>query len=167
MTRDMDPQNYSTRTAYRPPAPWYRRLNGIGSPIIALGLAPRDAVILEVRGRSSGKVRKLPILRTAHQGDDYLIALAGESQWVRNVRAAGGAATIRRRRRRSVVLHELPEEDRGPVIAAYLDAAVKRSGEKSAARQAEFYFGLDLQPAATDIAQIVSYYPVFRIEYQG
>lgn len=161
----MDPQNYAARTDYRPPAGWYQRLNGIGAPVISLGLAPRDAVILEVAGRTSGKIRKTPILRTDHEGNDYLIALAGESQWVRNVRAAAGRAAIRRRQRQSVALHELPVEKRTPVIAAYLDAAIERSGEKSAARQAQHYFGLGLRPSPSEIEAIAGFYPVFRIEY--
>lgn len=161
----MDPQNYAARTNYRPPARWYQRLNGIGIPIISLGLAPRDAVILEVRGRNSGKTRKTPILRTRYQEHDFLVALAGEAQWVRNVRAADGRAVIRRRGRHQAVLHELPTAERAPVIAAYLATAVTRSGEKSGARQAEFYFGLDAEPAMEDIDAIVDYYPVFRIEY--
>ena len=73
----IDPQDYSERTEYRPPAPWYRRLNRIGVPLTSLGLAPRDAVTLEVQGRSSGKPRRVPILRTTYQGADYLVALAG------------------------------------------------------------------------------------------
>jgi deazaflavin-dependent oxidoreductase (nitroreductase family) len=162
----MNPQDYSARTKYRPPAEWYRRLSWIGAPIIALGLAPRDAVILEVRGRKSGKIRKTPILRTRHDGHDHLIALAGESQWVRNVRASDGRAVIRRRKRSDVYLHELPAAERAPVIAAYLRTAAERSGEKSAARQARFYFGLDLHPSPEQLAEIADFYPAFRIEYR-
>lgn len=84
------PQDYSARVAYRPPKGWYRRLNWLGVLLTSTGLAPRDAVTLQVRGRVSGKPRRIPVLRTHHDGDDYLVALAGESQWVRNVRAAGG-----------------------------------------------------------------------------
>jgi len=92
----MNPQDYSSRTRYRPPAAWYRRINnGLCVLLTSLGLATRDAVTLEVRGRRSGKRRRTPILRIPHQGGDYLVALAGESEWVRNVRAAGGRAVIR------------------------------------------------------------------------
>ena len=72
----MKPQDYSSRTAYRPPAAWYQRLNGLGVLLTSLGLAPRDAVTLQVRGRSSGKVRRRPILRTRFQCNDYVVALA-------------------------------------------------------------------------------------------
>lgn len=73
----MKPQNYAARTAYRPPAAWYRRTNWLGVLLTSAGLAPRDAVTLQVRGRTSGKARRVPILRTRHQGADYLVALAG------------------------------------------------------------------------------------------
>jgi hypothetical protein len=89
----LKPQDFSARTAYRPPAAYYRRINTpLGVLLTSVGFAPRDAVTLEVRGRTSGKVRRTPVLRTRCRGDDYLVSLAGESQWVRNVRAADGRA---------------------------------------------------------------------------
>ena len=91
----MKPQDYSARTAYRPPAAWYRRTNGLGVLLTSAGLAPRDAVTLQVRGRTSGKARRVPILRTRYEGEDYLVALAGESQWVRNVRAGCCGGSVR------------------------------------------------------------------------
>lgn len=57
----MNPQDYSVRTVYRPPAAWYQRVNNrLGVLLTSLGLAPRDAVMLKVRGRSSGKRRGPP-----------------------------------------------------------------------------------------------------------
>lgn len=95
----MNPQDYSRRAAYRPPAAWYRRLNGLGVLLTSLGLAPQDAMTLQVRGRRSGKPRRTPILRTPYQGEDYLVALASESQWVRNVRALRSYSVSARFRR--------------------------------------------------------------------
>ncbi|HET9650237.1 MAG TPA: nitroreductase/quinone reductase family protein, partial [Microlunatus sp.] len=112
-----------------------------------------------------GKVRRVPILRTSYRGADYLVALAGESQWVRNVRAAGGRAVIRRRRARSVHLEELAPAERPEVIAEYLRAGRRRSGAEASAKQARFYFGLDPDPSIDDIRTIVENYPVFRVEY--
>ena len=163
----MKPQDYSTRTTYRPPAAWYQRLNWLGVLLTSLGLAPRDAVTLQVRGRTSGKARRIPILRTRYQGSDYLVALAGESQWVRNVRAAHGHAVVRRRRTSQVRLQELAPADRGDIIAAYLHAGGERSGASANADQARYYFGLDPQASPADIAAIVDYYPVFRIHYEN
>jgi deazaflavin-dependent oxidoreductase (nitroreductase family) len=161
----MNPQDYAARTSYRPPAAWYRRLNRLGVLLTSLGLAPRDAVTLQVRGRTSGKPRRIPILRTRYQGEDYLVALAGESQWVRNVRAAGGEAVIRRRKARRVRLQELPPDDRPEIIAEYLRAGRQRSGAEAQAKQARFYFGLGPEPSIEEIRTIADYYPVFRVIY--
>ncbi len=161
----VDPQDYSARTDYRRPTAWYRRLNHVGVLLTWLGFAPRDAVTLEVRGRISGKPRRTPILRTAHLGNDYLVALAGEAQWVRNVRAASGRAVLRRRGTQHVHLEEVPAERRAPVIAAYLRRGRERSGEAAAAKQARYYFGLGPNATRTDINAIAPYYPVFQIEY--
>jgi ribosomal protein S18 acetylase RimI-like enzyme len=160
----MEPQDYSARTAHRPPANWYRRLNWLGVLLTSLGLAPRDAVVLEVRGRTTGKVRRIPILQTRYRDEDYLVSLSGESSWVRNVRAAYGDAAIRRLgAARPVILHELEPEKRVPVIDAYLRAASERSGAAAAKRQAHHYFGLD-DTSPGEIERIVDYYPVFRID---
>lgn len=59
----MNPQDYSRRTRYGPPAAWYRRINNrLGVLLTSLGLAPRDAVTPEVGGASSnpGAPNSLP-----------------------------------------------------------------------------------------------------------
>lgn len=163
----MKPQDYSARTAYRPPSGWYRRLNWLGVLLTSVGLAPRNAVTLEVRGRRSGKLRRVPILRTRFHAEDHLVALAGESQWVRNVRAAQGHAVIRRGRARRVRVEELPPADRPEVIAEYLRAGRRRSGAEANAKQARYYFGLGPDASIEDIRGIADNYPVFRIVYLG
>lgn len=164
----LKPQDFSARTAYRPPAAYYRRINTpLGGLLTSIGLAPRDAVTLEVRGRTSGKLRRTPVLRTRCRGDDYLVSLAGESQWVRNVRAADGRAVIRRRKAHPVHLVEVPAGERPEVISAYLRRGVDRSGSKSAAKQARYYFGMNPDPSPEEIRQAAQYYPVFRIVNDG
>jgi F420H(2)-dependent quinone reductase len=160
----MEPQNYSARVAYRPPGRVYRRLNStLGVLLTSLGLAPHDAVVLAVRGRSSGKTRRIPILMTRYRDVDYLIALAGESQWVRNVRAAQGHARIRRGRQRSVLLREVPARERAPIIAEYLRRGRQRSGSKAAATQSRSYFGLAPDASLEELGGIAGYYPVFQV----
>ncbi|HZC99796.1 MAG TPA: nitroreductase family deazaflavin-dependent oxidoreductase [Actinomycetes bacterium] len=160
----MNPQDYSGRTAYRPPATWYRRINNrLGVLLTSLGLAPQDAVTLQVRGRRSGKPRRTPVIRTPYRGEVYLVALAGESQWVRNVRAAAGRAVIRRGKAHPVRLVEMPIEERSQVIAEYLRRGVERSGPKAAAKQARYYFGLSPDASLEEIRAVAHYYPVFQI----
>lgn len=135
----------------------------LGVLLTATGLAPRDAVTLEVRGRKSGKRRRTPVIRLDHNGNQYVVALAGESGWVRNVRSAAGAAVMRRRGATAVHLVELPVSERAPIISAYL----KRNGRQGTAagtNEARYYFGLGPRPTLEEIAAIAGYYPVFRIE---
>jgi hypothetical protein len=65
-----------------------------------------------------------------------------------------------------VRLVELPPDDRGEIIAAYLGAGRRRGGAKTADQQALCYFGLDPNPSRDDIDAIAGYYPVFRITYE-
>lgn len=165
--RWLHPQDYAREGSYRPPARWYRWLNPVGVPLTTLGLAPRDAVTLQVRGRRTGRPRRIPILVTRHEGVDYLVALAGQSQWVRNVRAAGGEAILRRRGTRRVRLEEVPVAQRAPVLAAYLEAGRRRGGASAAREQAKWYFGLEQPPTPERLAELAPRYPVFRVTEVG
>ncbi|MGD2061713.1 MAG: nitroreductase family deazaflavin-dependent oxidoreductase [Acidimicrobiia bacterium] len=161
----MKPQEYASRTEYRPPARWYQRLNRLGALVVGLGLAPTDVASLEVLRRVSGKTQRIPVVVTPYHGDDYLVSLAGESQWVKNVRASDGRAVLKRGRRRNVTLVEVDESERPPIIAQYLEGGRERSGEKAGPDQARFYFGLDPDPTLDDIEAIAMHYPVFRVAY--
>ena len=159
----MHPQNYSARTSYRRPAAWYVRGQGLGVWMTSHGLAPRGAVTLEVAGRRSGEPRRTPVLLTRVDGQDYLVSLAGESQWARNVRAAEGRAVLRRRGDRPVCLVELPPSERAPVLAAYIDREGKASA-KVAARTAQYYVGLGPEPSLEQLGGVAGFYPVFRVD---
>ncbi|GAB3700002.1 nitroreductase/quinone reductase family protein [Mariniluteicoccus flavus] len=74
------------------------------------------ARVLEVRGRRSGELRRAVVNPLAYAGSTHLVAPRGQTQWVRNVRAAGrcrvGGAEF--------TAHEVPVADRGPLLAAYV-----------------------------------------------
>jgi len=72
---------------------------------------------------------------------------------------------IRRRGARRVRLVELPAEERPQVIAEYLHRGVPRSGSKTAAKQALYYFGMNPDPSPEEIRKVAGYYPVFRVAY--
>ena len=159
----MHPQDYSARTAYRRPASWYQRGQGLGVFLTSHGLAPRGAATLEVKGRRSGKPRRTPVLLIGSGGHRYLVSLGGESEWARNVRAAQGRAVLKRRGSRPVRLVELPPEERPPVLADYITWE-GRASAKGAARTARYYFGLGPDPSPEEIAAVAGFYPVFRVE---
>lgn len=159
------PVDYTARTRYRPVPALYRRLQPLGWLLTALGLSPKYVVTLEVPGRRTGVIHRTSHVRVNLDGEQYLVSLAGESQWVRNVRASGGRVVIGRRHRHAAILTELPLADRPPVLDAYL----RRAGHDRRPRtgEARHYFGVSPNPSLTELHRIAAYYPVFRIDQTG
>jgi glyoxylase-like metal-dependent hydrolase (beta-lactamase superfamily II) len=161
--QDLVPR-YSASGRYRPPPRWYARLQWLGFALSWLGLSPNYVVTLEVPGRRSGMIRRTNLVLLAHDGQRYLVALAGESEWVRNARAAGGRVVLgRRRQRRGVTLVEVPAPDRAPIIRAYMLRAGRQPGSAQVAREAGIYFGVSGDPTLAEIGRVADRYPVFRV----
>lgn len=90
----------------------------------ASGLLSSRLVTLEVTGRRSGRRLSFPLVVADLEGQRYLVSMLGEeSNWVRNVRAAGGRAVLRHGRREPVRLEEVPPEQRAPIVRRYLAVA--------------------------------------------
>jgi deazaflavin-dependent oxidoreductase (nitroreductase family) len=88
----------------------------IANPIVMrLGLTST----LAVRGRTTGERRTVPVNVLDLDGTRYLVAPRGETQWARNLRAAGEGELRRRGRTERFRAVELPDEDKPPVLAAY------------------------------------------------
>ena len=83
-----------------------------GGDIVGLEPARRDHA--RFPGRRSGVVRRTALVQAVCDGERYVVALAGESQSVRNVRAAGGRVVLGRRERRAARLAEVPPQQRLP-----------------------------------------------------
>jgi hypothetical protein len=160
---------YSTSERYRPPPRPYARLQWLGFALTWLGLSPRYVVTLEVPGRSSGAIRRTNLVLLEHDGEQYLVALAGESQWVRNVRAAAGRVVLgrvvlgRARRRRAATLVDVPVKDRAPVIRAYMLRGGRHPGSTQVAREARDYFGIGAESTLAEVGSVADRYPVFRV----
>jgi deazaflavin-dependent oxidoreductase (nitroreductase family) len=103
-----------TGSAYLRPGTFVRR---VANPLLMrLGALPT----LAVRGRRSGAWRVAPVNVLEHGGARYLVSPRGESQWVRNLRAAGTGELRRRGRAEAFRAVEIPVEERAPLIDAYL-----------------------------------------------
>ena len=158
---------YTGAGRYRRPPTAYLRLQWVAPLATALGLAPAYVVNLEVPGRRTGLVHRTTLVQTTLDGQHYLVALAGESEWVRNARAAGGRVVIGRRRRRAVSLVEVPLHERPPVIRAYLLRAGRQAGSNIVAAEARAYFGVSADARIEEIEAVSDRYPVFRIVESG
>jgi len=133
-----------------------RFTNRLGARIFALGLTPHWAVALETVGRKSGKPVTLPIAIARYQQRDYLVSMLGQrSQWVLNIRAAGGRAIIHAGRHRHVLLEEVAIENRAPILKAYL----------ARAPGARPHVPVDRREPIAKFEPISADYPVFEIHY--
>ena len=90
--------------------------------LIRIGLVGGHFYVLEVRGRKSGRTIALPVDPIEYDGRRYLVCARGNSNWVRNARAAGEILLVRGRYRRRFAVRELPPDLRAPVLKAYLDS---------------------------------------------
>jgi hypothetical protein len=129
--------------------------------LAVVGLTPGNTVALEVPGRQSGRLRRTSLAVTEHGSSRYLVSLAGEADWVRNVRSNNYRASLRHLRSRPVRLVELPVGERPAVLKAYLS---KRAYSKSPEFEAREFFGVSSDPSLEDLAEIAGRCPVFRIE---
>src|SRR5512141_1315120 len=75
-------------------------------------ISPDGVVALEVVGRKSGRIVSFPLVMTVVDGQRYLASMLGESQWVRNVRTAGGRAVLRSGGYEEVQLTEISTSER-------------------------------------------------------
>jgi hypothetical protein len=129
-------------------------LNRAWSMLWAAGIGPERLAALEVRGRRSGRQLSCPVVIADYQGGRYLVAMLGEgTQWVANVRAAGGRATLRHGRREAVHLDEVEPAARAPILRRYLELAPG----------ARPHIPVDRAASLAAFEGIAPRYPVFRI----
>src|SRR3954449_2766900 len=71
---------------------WFTRhvFNGLVAAATRVGLSVWGSRVLEVRGRTSGEWRSTPVNLLTLDDRRYLVAPRGVTQWVRNLRVAGG-----------------------------------------------------------------------------
>jgi deazaflavin-dependent oxidoreductase (nitroreductase family) len=74
---------------------------------------------LTVPGRRSGRPHSVPLVPVEHEGARYIVSARGETDWVKNLRAAGGGQLGRRGRSQRFAADEIPVDRRAPVIEAY------------------------------------------------
>ncbi|MGI8491444.1 MAG: nitroreductase family deazaflavin-dependent oxidoreductase [Acidimicrobiales bacterium] len=141
----------------RPGIPTRRILN----PLVAfltrrLGLSIRGSRVLEVAGRKTGQPRRVPVNLLTLEGDSYLVAARGETEWVRNVRAAGGRlALLVGRRRREFQAEELVDADKPAVLRPYL--------RRWKAEVGAFFLGVGPDSTDDELLAVAGLHPTFRL----
>jgi hypothetical protein len=92
---------------------------------VAMRLGMSGSATLVVPRRTSGDPQRIPVIPVEHDGTRYIVSTRGESDWVRNLRAAGGGEIETKGSLEAFRASELPVELRAPVIAAYRAKAGK------------------------------------------
>jgi deazaflavin-dependent oxidoreductase (nitroreductase family) len=117
-------------------------------------LSPRRAVTMEVPGRRTGRLIRVPVVVADYHGQRYLVSMLGEdANWVRNVRATGGLAVLRRGGREHVRLVEVEAGARAPILKRYL----------ALAPGARPHIPVDRGAPLAEFERVAGQYPVFRV----
>jgi deazaflavin-dependent oxidoreductase (nitroreductase family) len=103
------------RPSYRRPPWWMRMIGNRIAPVMNRTMVAR----LSVPGRSSGQWRTTPIVVLDDQGERYLLAPGGHTDWARNLRAAGHGRLIQHGRVEEFAAVEVPPHQRPALITAY------------------------------------------------
>lgn len=148
-----------TKRHYREPG-WFTKhvFNKAVAWATRLGISVWGSRVLVVSGRKTGEPRRTPVNLLTFGEGTYLVAPRGETQWVRNVRAAGRLDLILGRKRTHYVATELPDEEKVPVLRAYL--------ERWKAEVGVFFDGVGPKSTDEEVAAVASKHPVFAIAEQ-
>ncbi len=142
---------------YRKPG-WFTRhvFNGTVALATRLGLSVWGSRMLRVRGRTTGEWRSTPVNLLAIGSERYLVAPRGETQWVRNMRVAGGGELLLGRRAEVFTAAEVTDEDRKvEILRAYL--------RRWKAEVGVFFDGVSADSPESELRRIAPRHPVFRI----
>jgi deazaflavin-dependent oxidoreductase (nitroreductase family) len=123
--------------------------------LTAAGVSVMGSRVLRVRGRTSGQWRETPVNLMTYEGNRYLLAPRGHTQWVKNLRVAGTGELRLGRRAEPFSAVELPDAEKPPLIRAYLKRWKWEVGQ--------FFEGIDEKSPDEALLAAAPGFPVFRI----
>ena len=129
--------------------------NRVVATLTGLGVSVWGSRVLAVRGRSSGEWRSTPVNLLTLDGVRYLVAPRGHTQWVRNLRLAGGGELRLGRRAEGFTAVELGDDDKPAVLRAYLRRWKFEVGV--------FFDGVEASASDETLRAIAPGYPVFVV----
>lgn len=143
--------------AYYKPPDWFNKnvLNPVVAALTRAGLSAAGSRILRVRGRISGEWRSAPLNLLTYEGQRYLVAPRGQTQWARNLRVAGAGELLLGKKAEPFRAVELSDGDKVPILRAYI--------KKWKFEVGTFFRGVDANSTDDQIRRIAPDHPVFRI----
>ena len=143
-------------TRYLAPG-WFTRR--VFNPTVAFltrrGLSLAGSRVLTVPGRTTGTPRSTVINVLTLDGERYLVAPRGQTAWVQNLRASGRGELRVGSRREEFVAEELADDEKLPVLRAYLERWKWEVGQ--------FFEGLDHTSSDDVLAEAAPGFPAFRV----
>ena len=148
----------TTETRYLAPDRFSRRvMNPIVAGLARIGVGLLGAHELRIRGRRTGEWRKVPVNPLTVDGTTYLIAPRGNTEWVRNLRAAGTGELRLGRRTTAFAASEVTDASvAAPLLQAYL-----RRWESEVGR---YFDGLSADAPLDEFVAAAPSYPVFALD---
>jgi deazaflavin-dependent oxidoreductase (nitroreductase family) len=132
--------------------------NRIVAGMTALGVSVYGSRVLEVRGRTSGEWRSTPVNLLRYEGDDYLVAPRGQTQWVKNLRVSGEGRLRVGKRTQPFTAVEVTDDDKPPLLRAYL--------KKWKFEVGVFFDGVGPNSPDDELRRIAPDHPAFRLTRQ-
>jgi len=144
--------------SFQKPTAVERLFNAAIGALVRLGIGLPNMRVLEVRGRKSGTLYRLPVDLLTLGGKHYLVAPRGRAAWVRNAEAAGVVTLRRGGRRGEYRVRPLSEEEKPPVVKAYLDGFQ---------REVQQFFPIPAGSPVEAFAPLAARYPAFELTLVG
>jgi hypothetical protein len=141
-------------TRYERPSRIERAFGRVLAAMVRLGLVRGHFYVLEVRGRTSGRIISLPVDVLDMAGRRYLVSARGATNWARNARAAGEIVLVRGRRRQRCAVRDVPAAERPTILKAYLDRF---------AAEVQRFFPVKKGSPAAAFTDLAPHYPVFEL----
>jgi len=137
---------------------WFKKhvFNRVVATMTRLGISVWGSRVLRVRGSTSGEWRTTPVNVLTVDGQRYLVAPRGETQWVKNIRKAGGGELQLGRKTEPITVVELSDDQKPDLLRAYL--------KRWKAEVGVFFGGVSATSPVEDVRRIAPDHPVFRID---
>jgi deazaflavin-dependent oxidoreductase (nitroreductase family) len=125
----IEPRRYAMFTQIESPARaprFVEVLNPLTQRLLGAGIPLGPNALITIRGRKSGIDRTNPVALVEIGGKRWVIGTFGETNWVRNLRAAGEAAVTVGKRREEVRANELSASEATAFFRDVLAPYVRR-----------------------------------------
>ncbi len=131
-----------------------RLFNKLFGFLVGLGLALPHNYLLQVRGRKTGRLYSTPVDVLTRDGQRFLVAGRGYTQWVHNALASGTVSLKKCRQYEEFCLRAVSDEEKPAILKAYLDR-FKLTVQR--------YFPVPAGSPAEAFRPLATRYPVFEL----